>query len=344
MKAVQYRRPGGGPELTSIDVPEPGAGQILVKITAAGLCHSDLSLMGMPAGRTGYRLPMTLGHEGVGTVAATGDGVSDVSVGEDVAAYLIWGCGRCPNCVQGRENYCLRMAEHGKVGPGLGWDGTLAEYLLVDDARHLVPLKGLDPVQAVPLTDAGLTPYHAVKRALPRLLPGSTAVVIGVGGLGHMAVQLLLAMTAARVVALDVSAEKLALAARLGAHHAIVSDDGSAATVRDLTDGSGARVVFDFVGAKSTLAAATRMVAVDGEICIVGMGSGDVRVGFGRLPFAVSVSVPFAGTRSDLVEVIELARLGAVTAHVQMFGMDEVSHAYDLLREGKIEGRAVVVP
>jgi propanol-preferring alcohol dehydrogenase len=344
VKAVRYVRVGEGPELSWIDIPEPGPGQLLVKVTAAGLCHSDLSLMAMPADRNPYPLPMTLGHEGVGTIAATGDGVTGVSVGDAVAAYLFWGCGHCPKCVQGSENYCLRMTARGKVGPGLGWDGTLAEYLLVDDVRHVVPIGGLDPVHAVPLTDAGLTPYHAVKRALARLVPGSTAVVIGVGGLGHMAVQLLRAMTAARVVALDVSPERLELAASLGAHHTVVSDDKAAATVRDLTEGAGAQVIFDFVGADATLAAATRMVTVDGEISVVGMGGGYVRVGFGRLPFAASVSVPFGGTRGDLVEVIELARSGALSTHVQTFSLEEAPRAYDLLHEGKIEGRAVILP
>jgi propanol-preferring alcohol dehydrogenase len=340
---VRYREVGRGPEVCDVDVPEPGPGQVLVKVTAAGLCHSDVSLMSMPAGRMPYPLPLTLGHEGVGTVAATGRGVEGVALGDDVAIYLVWGCGSCRQCAHGRENYCLRRAPLGRVGPGLGWDGALAELVLVDDVRHLVPLGGLDPLHAVPLTDAGLTPYHAIKRAMPGLVPGSTAVVIGVGGLGHLAVQLLRATTPARVIALDVNRERLDLAERLGADETVLPDADAVATVRRLA-GDGAQAVFDFVGTQQTLDLAARVVTVDGHISVVGMGSGAVPVGFGRLPFATTVSVPFAGARTDLVEVLDLARSGRVSTHVQVFSLEDAPRAYELLRAGNIEGRAVVVP
>lgn len=343
MRAVQYRHVGRPPQAVDLPTPTPGPGEVLVKTAAAGLCHSDLSLMAMPADQLRYSLPLTLGHEGVGTVAAVGDRVSAVAVGDDVAVHLAWGCGRCPSCLRGHENYCLRITREGRIGPGLGWPGTLAEFVLVPDARHLVPLRGLDPVQAVPLTDAGLTPYHAVKRALPRLVPGSTAVVLGVGGLGHMAVQILRRLTAARVVALDVSEEKLRLAASVGAHETVMCDGDAVPAVLKLTEGYGAEVVFDFVGSRATLAASAQLVAVEGEISVIGMGGGVVAVGWGRVPFAASVSVPFAGSRTDLVEVLELARSGSLQAHVQTFGLDEAPDAYDLLHQGRISGRAVVV-
>jgi propanol-preferring alcohol dehydrogenase len=225
----------------------------------------------------------------------------------------------------------------------MGWDGALAEYVLVEHARHLVPLHGLDPTHAVPLTDAGLTPYHAIKQEMPKLAPGSTAVVIGVGGLGHMAVQLLRATTTARVVALDVSPEKLELAAELGAHETVRSDADAAATVRALTD-HGAEVVFDFVASQPTLDLAARVVTTDGAISLVGAGTGVLPVGFGRLPFATTVSVPFGGARTDLAEVLELARHGLVSTHVERFSIEEAPHAYKLLHAGEIAGRAVIVP
>ena len=345
MKAVQYRRVGHAPEVVEVPVPEPGPGQVLLQVTAAGLCHSDLAVMGWPEEQFPYPLPMTLGHEGVGTVAAVGSGVTAVAEGDDVAVYGPWGCGHCHNCAQGKENCCPRAAGLGILPPGLGSPGALAEYLLVDSPRHLVPLDGLDPVQAAPLTDAGLTPYHAIRKSLPKLVPGSTAVVIGVGGLGHLAVQLLRALTPARVVALDVSKEKLELARTVGAHETLLSDGAAAAGVRELTGGTGAEVVLDFVGAEATLAVAAASVAVAGDVTIVGIGGGTLAVGFGGgLPFEVSASFPYWGSRPELMEVVELARQGLISSHVETFTLDEAPTAYERLHAGDINGRAVVLP
>ncbi|MGW6456549.1 NAD(P)-dependent alcohol dehydrogenase [Streptomyces sp. NPDC055078] len=344
MKAVQYRGGGHAPEVTEVPVPEPGPGQVLLRVTAAGICHSDLALMSYPDERIPFPLPLTLGHEAVGTVAELGDGVGGITVGEAVAVYGAWGCGRCPACARGRENYCGEAARLGIRPPGLGAPGALAEYLLVDDPRHLVRLDGLDPVAAVPLTDAGLTPYHAIKRSLPKLVPGSVAVVVGVGGLGHLAVQLLRAVSPARVIALDVSAEKLTLARQVGAHEAVPSDERATERIHELTGGRGADVVLDFAGVPATVAAAATYVARDGDVTIVGLGGGAMPVGFGTVPYGVSVAAPFWGTRSDLIEVLALARAGAVQAHVETFGIDEAPEAYERLHDGRIGGRAVVLP
>ncbi|MFD7641134.1 NAD(P)-dependent alcohol dehydrogenase [Kitasatospora sp. NPDC059795] len=344
MKAVQYRTVGGHPEVVTVPDPEPGPGQVLLKVTAAGVCHSDIAVMSWPADRLPFPLPLTLGHEGVGTIAALGAGVTGFTEGESVAVYGPWGCGSCAKCAEGKENYCLRAHELGIMPPGLGAPGALAEYLLVDDPRHLVPLGDLDPVRAVPLTDAGLTPYHAIKRSLPKLLPGSTAVVIGAGGLGHVAVQLLRAMTAARVIALDVTEEKLELARAVGAHEAVLSDGEAAAKVRELTAGLGAQAVFDFVGAPPTTALAGQLVAVEGDVTIVGLGGGTLGVGFGALPHDVCVSSPYWGSRSELIEVLDLARAGAIDVHVETYGIDEAPLVYERLHAGKINGRAVILP
>ncbi|MDQ1041339.1 propanol-preferring alcohol dehydrogenase [Streptomyces sp. V3I8] len=344
MKALQYRTIGAAPEVVVVPDPEPGPGQVLLKVTAAGVCHSDIAVMSWPAEGFPYELPLTLGHEGVGTVAALGAGVTGVREGDAVAVYGPWGCGSCAKCAEGKENYCLRADELGIRPPGLGAPGAMAEYLLVDDPRHLVPLDGLDPVAAVPLTDAGLTPYHAIKRSLPKLVPGSTAVVIGTGGLGHVAIQLLRAMTPARVIALDVNEEKLRLARQVGAHEAVLSDAGAAAAVREITGGVGAEAVFDFVGAQPTLATAGAVTAVEGDITIVGIGGGTLPVGFGQLPFEVSVSAPYWGSRGELVEVLALARSGAVSVHTETFSLDEAPLAYERLHAGTINGRAVILP
>ncbi|MFF5405010.1 NAD(P)-dependent alcohol dehydrogenase [Streptomyces misionensis] len=344
MKALQYRTVGAAPEVVTVPDPEPGPGQVLLKVTAAGVCHSDIAVMSWPAENFPYPLPLTLGHEGVGTVAALGAGVTGLGEGDAVAVYGPWGCGNCAKCAEGKENYCLRAAELGIMPPGLGSPGSMAEYMIVDDPRHLVPLEGLDPVAAVPLTDAGLTPYHAIKRSLPKLVAGSTAVVIGTGGLGHVAIQLLRAMTPARVIALDVTEDKLELARSVGAHEAVLSDAQAAGKVRDLTSGTGAQAVFDFVGVEPTVRTAAAVAGVEADVTIVGIGGAALPVGFGLLPFEVSVTAPYWGTRAELIEVLALARSGAVSVHTETFSLDDAPIAYERLHAGTINGRAVILP
>jgi len=344
MKALQYREIGKAPEVVEIPTPEPKPGEVLLKVTAAGVCHSDIAVMEWPAEGFPYKLPLTLGHEGAGTVAALGDGVTGVEVGESVAVYGPWGCGRCIKCAAGEENYCQRVRELDINPPGLGSPGAIAEYLIVDDARHLVPLGSLDPVQTVPLTDAGLTPYHAIKKSLPKLTPGSTAVVIGTGGLGHVAVQVLRAVSAARVVALDVSEDKLELARKVGAHEAFLSNEEAAGKVKELTGGVGAQAVFDFVGVGPTVATAGACAAVESDVTIVGIGGGTLPVGFGALPFEVSVKAPYWGTRDELIEVLDLARDGLIDVHVETYSLEEAPKAYERLHAGRINGRAVILP
>ncbi|MFI7612051.1 NAD(P)-dependent alcohol dehydrogenase [Nonomuraea terrae] len=344
MRALCFRGDGGGPEVVTVPDPEPGPGQVLVKVAAAGVCHSDLAVMSVPGEALPFPLPLVLGHEGAGTVAALGAGVTRWQVGDAVAVYGAWGCGLCAACAEGRENYCPRAAGLGIFPPGLGAAGAIAEYLLVDDARHLVPLGDLDPVRAVPLTDAGLTPYHAIKRTLPKLRPGGTAVVIGVGGLGHVGVQLLRALSPATVVALDVSEDKLALAREVGAHETLLPDEHAAAAVRALTDGLGARAVFDFVGAPATVALAGAVAGLDGDIVIAGLGGGRLPVGFGALPYGTTVTTTYWGTRAELIEVLDLARTGAVEVHVETYTLDRAPDAYARLHDGKVHGRAVILP
>ncbi|WP_394436374.1 NAD(P)-dependent alcohol dehydrogenase [Streptomyces sp. SGAir0957] len=344
MKALQYRTVGAAPEVVTVPDPEPGPGQVLLKVTAAGVCHSDIAVMSWPAEGFPYELPLTLGHEGVGTVAALGAGVGGLEEGDSVAVYGPWGCGTCAPCAQGKENYCLRADELGIRPPGLGAPGSMAEYMLVDDARHLVPINGLDPVATVPLTDAGLTPYHAIKRSLPKLVPGSTAVVIGTGGLGHVAIQLLRAMSATRVIALDVSEDKLELARKVGAHEAILSNGEAAGKLKEMTGGIGAEAVFDFVGVQPTVELAGAVAAIEGDVTIVGIGGGTLPVGFGATNFEVSVTAPYWGSRGELIEVLDLARAGAVSVHTETYSLDDAPLAYERLHDGKINGRAVILP
>ena len=344
MKAIQYREIGKGPELVEIPTPEPGPGQIRLKVTAAGLCHSDWFVMGLPAEQYTYPLPLTLGHEGAGIVDKLGDGVEGIELGGSYAIYGPWGCGQCHACAQGKENYCTRAAELGIAPPGLGAPGAMAEYVIVDDARHLAPLGDLDPVETVSLTDAGLTPYHAIMSSAAKLRAGATAVVIGTGGLGHVGIQILRAVSPVTVIALDISDEKLALAREVGAHHALMSDASAVPAIRDLTGGKGADAVFDFTGIQPTLDIARQVVAVDGDIQIVGIGGGLLPTGFFSTPFGASVRAPYWGSRSELIEVLDLARSGEVGVHVERFTLDTAVEAYTKLHDGQVRGRAVVVP
>lgn len=344
MKAVQYREIGKGPEVVEIDVPEPGPGQIRLKVTAAGLCHSDWFVMDLPAEQYIYGLPLTLGHEGAGIADKLGAGVTGITVGESYAIYGPWGCGVCHNCAQGKENYCTRAAELGIAPPGLGAPGAMAEYVIVDDARHLTPLGDLDPVETVSLTDAGLTPYHAIKAAQHKLFPGATALVLGVGGLGHVGIQIIRAISEATVIAVDVSEEKLSLATEVGAHHTVVSGADAATRIRELTGGLGADAVFDFVGVQPTIDTARASVAVDGFIHIVGIGGGLLPTGFFSTPFGAAVRAPYWGSRSELIEVLDLARTGGVSVHVERYGIEDAVEAYTKLHHGEVRGRAVVVP
>ena len=344
MKAYQLTAWQTPPELREVAIPEPGPGEVLLKVGGAGACHSDLHLMEWPAGQMDFDLPFTLGHENAGWVAAVGPGVEGLAEGDAVAVYGPWGCGRCRACRASAENYCERQAAIGAFGGGLGRDGGMAEYMLVPHARLLLPLGDLDPRDAAPLSDAALTPYHAVKRSLHLLAPGSTAVVIGVGGLGHMAVQILRALSPAKVVAVDTSPEKLRLAGELGAEAAIESNEDAAETIRELTGGLGAELVIDMVGAQDTLALAAQIVRFESHLTVVGLAGGTFEFGFGALPFECQLTLPYWGSAIELIEVLDLARAGTIRAHVERFALDRVGEAYEKMRDGELEGRAVICP
>ncbi|GAA3890633.1 NAD(P)-dependent alcohol dehydrogenase [Leifsonia kafniensis] len=344
MKALQYRTIGSRPEVVEIPIPEVGPGQVLLKVTAAGVCHSDEFVMSLPEEAYTFGLPLTLGHEGAGIVHELGAGVTQFKVGDSVAVYGPWGCGRCHNCAAGKENYCSNAATEGIAPPGLGAPGAMAEYMLIDDPRHLVPLGALDPVKNVSLTDAGLTPYHAIKKSLPKLGAGTTAVVIGTGGLGHVGIQILRALSGATIIALDVNDEKLALARKVGAHHAILSDADAVATIKELTGGLGANAVFDFVGIQPTVNIAGAAVAAEGDVTIVGIGGGSLPVGFGVIAYDAAVRAPYWGSRSELIEVLDMARRGQIEVEVETFSLADAPTAYERLHAGTISGRAVILP
>jgi propanol-preferring alcohol dehydrogenase len=344
MKAYQLTEWESEPELREVDVPEPGPGQVLLKVGGAGACHSDLHLMEWPPGTLGFDVPFTLGHENAGWVEALGAGVEGVEVGEAVAVYGPWGCGRCRACRLSAENYCERQAEIGAFGGGLGLDGGMAEYMLVPHSRLLLPLGGLDPRDAAPLSDAALTPYHAVKRSLHLLIPGSTAVVIGVGGLGHMGVQILRALSSAQIVAVDVSEDKLRLAREVGADKTVKAGEGAVEAIRELTGGRGAELVVDMVGSDDSIATAAAIAKFESHLTIVGLSGGEFPFAFGAVPFEAQLCIPYWGTAVELMECLELAGQGKIKAHVERFPLEDAPLAYEKMRSGDLDGRAVICP
>ncbi|MCD9623499.1 NAD(P)-dependent alcohol dehydrogenase [Rhabdothermincola salaria] len=345
MRALQIQSWQSDPVLTEVPEPDPGPGEVVVRIGGSGACHSDLHLLhDFTEGMVPWDPPFTLGHENAGWVHALGRGVSDLEVGEPVAVYGPWGCGRCPRCRVGMENYCERAAEIGVAGGGLGRDGGMAPLMLVPSSRLLVPLGDLDPVEAAPLTDAALTPYHAIKRSAALLGPGSTTVVIGIGGLGHMGVQLLAATTPTRIIAVDTRDDALALARRAGAETAVAAGDDAPAAILDATAGLGADVVIDMVGSDESLALATTVARSYSHITVVGIGGGNFSFGFFSVPYECSVATTYWGSLPELLEVVELARRGSIRAEVTRVDLEGAAGAYEDLAHGRVAGRLVVVP
>jgi propanol-preferring alcohol dehydrogenase len=343
MRAVRLTQWQADPVITDVPVPEPSGSEVLVEVAAAGLCRSDIHIMSSPPGAYPYTLPFTLGHETAGRVAALGPGASGVTAGDPVVVYSRWGCGACWQCANGRDNACART-QRGPHGGGLGRDGGLAEYLLVPSARYLVPAPGLDPVGAAPLSDAALTSYHAVKLSLAQLRPGSTALVLGVGGLGHMAIQILKAITPARIVAVDVRSAALELARAAGADAVLSADGLTPEGIRAATGSDGATVALDFVGNDSTLTLAAGSVAQGGDLTFVGRGGGELRVAPGLIPYECTVRMPTWGTLAELAEVVAFAGAGAIHSEGDVYDLDDAVAAYAKLRQGEVLGRAVVVP
>lgn len=340
-RLIEWQEP---PELVDLPVPEPGPGEVLIRIGGAGLCHSDLHLMEWPAGALPIDPPFTLGHENAGWVESLGDGVSGIELGEAVAVYGPWGCGRCRACRLSREDYCEKQQEIGAFGGGIGLDGGMAEYMLVPSSRLLIPLGDFDPRDAAPLTDAALTPYHAIKRSLHRLVPGSTAVVIGVGGLGQMAVQIIAALSAARIVAIDSAPEKLEISQKLGADHSLLAAEASAEAVRALTGGRGAELVLDVVGSTETLALAGQLLAFEGDLTLLGLAGGTLEYSAMSLPWGARIATTYWGTAVELMEVLDLARSGSIEVRTERVGLDRVADAYERLRNGQVDGRVVACP
>jgi NAD+-dependent secondary alcohol dehydrogenase Adh1 len=325
------------------DVAEPaiaGPLDVIVKIGGAGVCRTDLHIIeGQWDAAMSPTLPYTIGHENAGWVHEVGSAVTNVAVGDTVILHPTPTCGLCRACRAGQDMHCSNS-----TFPGLGTDGGMADYLLTS-ARACVKLDpSTEPKDVAALADAGITAYHAVRKAIPLLYPGTTCALIGAGGLGHIGIQCLAALTATNIIVVDRNPAALKLAEQLGAHHTVVADGGQVAAVQELTDGAGADVVLDFVaeqGAENDAFAMTRA------------GGSDYFIGYGG-----TISVPtldiisternivgnIVGTYNELAELMVLAQTGRVALHTSTYPLADAVEAIQDLDAGKIRGRAILVP
>ncbi|MBC9928691.1 MULTISPECIES: NAD(P)-dependent alcohol dehydrogenase [unclassified Leucobacter] len=345
MKAVRFTAWKTFPSIEEVERPTPGPGEVLLKIAGAGACHSDVAIFEQFDESMGTQLApsYTLGHENAGWVEELGEGVTGITQGEAYLVYGPIGCGACPACSRGQDTYCHNAATQPYLATGLGRDGGMAEYMTVP-ARNLVPLGDADPVDAAPLADAGLTPYHAIKLSLPKLAGGGkTALVIGLGGLGQIAVQILKALTGATVIATDVKPEAMAEAEANGAV-TVPGGADQAERIRALTGGQGVDAVFDFVGITATIKVAQQVVRRQGRITVVGVAGGPTTWDFYSNPYEAELTNTYWGTIEELYEVAALYRAGQITPSVKRYPMDQALQAYHDLHDGKLSGRAVVMP
>ena len=318
---------------------DPAGAEVRIRVAGCGVCHTDLHVV--DGIQTRVELPVTLGHEVAGWVDAVGPAAEGlIAIGDAVVVHGGWGCGECRDCRAGDEQRC----EH-SVAPGFQADGGYADAMLVPHPRHLVPLQTLDPVRAAPLGDAGITPYRAVRRADPWLVPGARVLLIGCGGLGQFAVQYLrLIPDAGRDLTVGVSElspERLAHAVELGADIGLSADEPAGWT--DALDGP-ADVVLDFVGTDATLGGAAAAVAPGGLVMLVGEAGGSVAFGFDRVPVESWLTTVAWGSHDDLRRVVAVAEGGQLRWDVETMPLVEAEAAHARLRAGDVRGRLVLAP
>ena len=324
-------------------VPEPtvkGPLDVVVKIGGAGVCRTDLHIMdGQWDAAMNPGLPYTIGHENAGWVHEIGSGVTSVAVGDTVILHPKVTCGLCAACRAGQDMHCTTS-----LFPGLDSDGGMAEYLLTS-ARACVKLDpSTKPEDVAALADAGITAYHAVRKAVPLLYPGRTCVVIGAGGLGHIGIQCLRALTAADVIVVDRNPDALKLASELGADQTVVADGHHVEAVKDLTNGAGADVVLDFVAEQGAENEGFAMTRPTGSYYVIGYG------GTLNIPTLAVISTErnivgnIVGTYNELAELMVLAQIGKVTLHTKTYPLDAAVDALHDLDAGKVRGRAILVP
>lgn len=342
MRAIRLHAVGMPLSVEEVPVPDPRGTEVLVRVAACGVCRTDLAIADGTQPRVA--LPLTLGHEVAGWVEAVGEAAAALggalpAIGDPVVVFGGWGCGACDECRGGEEQRCVRGRS-----PGFQADGGYADLLLVPHPRHLVELGSLNPIEAAPLADAGVTPYRAVRRSAPWLRQGARVLVIGAGGLGQFALQHLRRSAhggTLRVVVSEPDERRRERAGTLGAD-AAPADDGPAA-LRDALGGQ-ADVIFDLVGSDQTLNRACELISPGGLVMLVGEAGGSLTFGFESLPVESWLTTTAWGSIDDLRAVVAMAQRGELEWSVERVPLDEAQAAHDRLRAGKADGRLVLVP
>lgn len=341
MKAVRLHQYEVQPVIEEVAEPKiTGPFDVIVRVGGAGLCRTDLHIIeGQWADRSGVTLPYTLGHENSGWVQEIGSAVSNVAVGDTVIVHPLITCGLCRACRAGDDVHCINSAF-----PGVSVDGGMANFLKTS-ARSVVKLDpSLAPKDIAALADAGLTAYHAVKKAATLLYPGTKVAVIGAGGLGHIGIQCLKALTPAEIIVVDRSPEALELTKSWGADHTVLADGSHVAKVKEITDGQGVEVVIDFVGERGAQQDAASMLRRAGSDFIVGYG-GNLNVPTIDI---ISTEINFignlVGSYNDLAELMTLTAQGKVSLHTAIYPLDAALDAIHDLDSGKLHGRGILIP
>lgn len=341
MKAVQVVGYGKNLEMAEVPAPEvTGPYDVIVRIGGAGVCRTDIHILeGQWAQKSGVALPYTIGHENAGWVHAIGSAVTNVSEGDKVIVHPLITCGLCRACRAGDDVHC-----ENNLFPGIDTAGGYAEYLKTS-ARSVVRIDdSLEPADVAALADAGLTAYHAAAKAARKLRPGDRCVVIGAGGLGHIGVQVLKAITAAEIVAVDRNPDAVDLAVSIGADHGVLADGGQVERVRELSGGQGAEAVIDFVGEGGSTKDGVGMLRRAGDYHVVGYGENIDVPTIDIISAEINFIGNLVGSYNDLCELMVLAAQGRVRLHTAKYPLDRFQDALDDLGSGRIRGRAILTP
>lgn len=342
MKAVRLHEYGTTPVVEEVSEPTiTGPWDVIVDVGAAGVCRTDLHIIeGQWDPIQHPSLPYILGHENAGWVREVGSAVHNVAVGDTVIMHPLTSCGLCPACRIGQDSHCENA-----TFPGINANGGMAQQLLTN-ARAVVRLDdGLQPKDVAALADAGLTAYHAVRKAADALFPGTHAVVVGAGGLGHIGIQTLAAITSATITVVDRSEQALELAKQLGAHHTVLATDDATVErhVLDIT-GGGAHILFDFVGERGAELLAPKLLRNRGSHYVIGYGGAVNIPTIEIISREINVIGNLVGTYNDLVELMTLTAQGRVALHTAEYPLEAAADALADLDAGRLVGRGILVP
>ena len=349
MKVAQIVEPNKPLKISEIDTPTPTGKQVVVKVKAVGVCHSDLHLWEggydtgdgfMKVTDRGVKFPVIPGHEIVGTVAEIGDSVEGINVGDDVLVYPWIGCGDCPTCKNGDTNLC-----EDPKSLGVFQDGGYAEYSLVPDYKFLAKISGIDLDGTASLACSGLTAYTAIKKAISN--SPENILIVGAGGLGLMGVQIAKHICTANVICADLTDAKLQKAKEMGADYTVnTSDSAASKNIMSICNEKGVDSIVDFVNAPPTVKLDLSVIRKRGNIVLVGLFGGAVDLPLVSIPLkAITIQGAYTGNYNDMIELIDLAKRGVIKPIVSKhYSIDEANNALEDLKNRKVIGRSVINP